>query len=296
MIDKDKIRSIDLASFCQEKLGMRVVHDIGGRVYFLSPFRGEKEASFTVSRRTNRYKDWGMDVTDPNSHGDIINLVMAVENVDFKTALKHIEGDFAREDAPKFEVLQEKDELPGIVIMDERELRDKPLISYIQHRGIDIDICRKYCSEVDVRFPYSKKDPDEIYTVIGFKNDAGGYEVRNSWMKRSTRPKTIRTVKGEIADEWVVFEGFFDYLSALMYFGVEQLRMTAVVLNTTAFLGILYPFMADNKMNWMYLDRDATGKKKIEEMKAYGIAHTDCSYIYDGYKDFNDMWVNHGED
>jgi len=273
---------------------MKVVHDIGGRVYFLSPFRGEKEASFTVSRRTNRYKDWGMDVTDTNSHGDIINLVMAVENVDFKTACKHLEGDFSRDEAPKFEPLEEKLELPGIIIMEERTIVDKPLISYIEHRGIDIDICRLYCSEVDVRFPYSKKDPDELYTVIGFKNDAGGYEVRNSWMKRSTRPKTIRTVKGTLTDEWVVFEGFFDYLSALMYFGVEQMTMTAVVLNTTAFLGSLYPFMAENKMNWMYLDRDTTGKKKIEEMKAYGIPYTDCSEIYEGYKDFNDMWVNHG--
>ena len=292
MIDKDKIRSIDLAAFCQTKLGMKVVHDIGGRLYFLSPFRGEKEASFTVSRRTNRYKDWGMDVTDPNSHGDIINLVMAVENVDFKTALKHIMGDFSRDDAPKFEPLEEKEELPGIVIVEERKIKHKSLISYIEHRGIDVDICRLYCSEVDVRFPYSKKDPDELYTVIGFKNDSGGYEVRNSWMKRSTRPKTIRTIKGDVADEWVVFEGFFDYLSALMYFGVEKLMMTAVVLNTTAFLGSLYPFMAENKMNWMYLDRDTTGKKKIEEMKAYGIAYTDCSYVYNGYKDFNDMWMN----
>ena len=292
MIDKAKIRSIDLASFCQEKLGMRVIHDIGGRVYFLSPFRGEKEASFTVSRRTNRYRDWGVDVTDKSSGGDIIQLVMSVENVDFKTALKHLMGDYQREEAPKFEPLQEKEELPGILVVEERTIEDKSLVSYIQHRGIDIDLCRIYCTEVDVRFPYSKKDPEELYTVIGFKNDSGGYEVRNSWMKRSTRPKTIRTIKGRIADEWAVFEGFFDYLSALMYFGVEQMRMTSVVLNTTAFLGTLYPFMADNKMNWMYLDRDGTGKKKIIEMKEFGIAHTDCSGIYEGYKDFNEMWVN----
>ena len=292
MIDKAKIRSIDLASFCQEKLGMRVIHDIGGRVYFLSPFRGEKEASFTVSRRTNRYRDWGVDVTDKSSGGDIIQLVMSVENVDFKTALKHLMGDYQREEAPKFEPLQEKEELPGILVVEERTIEDKSLVSYIQHRGIDIDLCRIYCTEVDVRFPYSKKDPEELYTVIGFKNDSGGYEVRNSWMKRSTRPKTIRTIKGRIADEWAVFEGFFDYLSALMYFRVEQMRMTSVVLNTTAFLGILYPFMADNKMNWMYLDKDGTGKKKITEMKEFGIAHTDCSGIYEGYKDFNEMWVN----
>ena len=291
LIDKDKIRSIDLVTFCTDKLGLRVVHDIGGRVYFHSPFRSETMPSFTVSRRTNRYKDWGIDTTDKSSGGDIINLVMSLENVDFKTALKHLMGDYQREDAPKFEPLREKEELPGIMVVEERRIEDKSLVSYIQHRGIDIDLCRIYCTEVDVRFPYSKKDPDELYTVIGFKNDSGGYEVRNSWMKRSTRPKTIRTIKGNLTDEWAVFEGFFDYLSALMFFGVEQMRTTSVVLNTTAFLGNLYPFMAENKMNWMYLDTDGTGKKKIGEMKEFGIAHTDCSGIYDGYKDFNDMWV-----
>ena len=292
MIDKGKIRSIDLVTFCTDKLGLRVVHDIGGRVYFYSPFRSETMPSFTVSRRTNRYKDWGIDTTDKSSGGDIINLVMSLENVDFKTACNHLMGDYQREDAPKFEPLREKEELPGIMVMDERTIEDKSLVSYIQHRGIDIDLCRIYCTEVDVRFPYSKKDPDELYTVIGFKNDSGGYEVRNSWMKRSTRPKHIRTIKGNLTNEWCVFEGFFDYLSALMYFGVEQMRTTSVVLNTTAFLGNLYPFMAENKMNWMYLDTDGTGRKKIGEMKEFGIAHTDCSYLYEGYKDFNEMWVN----
>jgi hypothetical protein len=294
LIDKDKIRAIDLATFCQDKLGMRVVHDIGGRVYFYSPFRAETVPSFTVSRRTNKYRDWGIDTTDRSSSGDVIQLVMSVENVDFKTALKHITGDYQRDEAPKFEPLEEKQELPGILIVEERTIKDKTLVNYIEHRGIDIDLCRKYCSEVDVRFPYSKKDPDELYTVIGFRNDSGGYEVRNSWMKRSTRPKTIRTVHGDISDEWCIFEGFFDYLSALMFFGVDKLEMTAVVLNTTAFLGSLYPFLAENKMNWMYLDRDATGRKKIDEMKQYGIPYTDCSYIYEDYKDLNELWTNQG--
>ena len=79
MVDLSKIRSIDLVSFCTEKLGLRVVHDIGGRVYFYSPFRSETMPSFTVSRRTNRYKDWGIDNTDKSSGGDIIVLRLAVK-------------------------------------------------------------------------------------------------------------------------------------------------------------------------------------------------------------------------
>jgi hypothetical protein len=70
---------------------------------------------------------------------------------------------------------------------------------------------------------------------------------------------------------------------------VEQFDRTVVVLNTTAFLGGLYSFMSENKMNWMYLDTDATGKNKIGEMEVYGIPFRDCSYLYEGHKDFNDL-------
>jgi hypothetical protein len=290
VIDKAAIKSLDLVSFCIEKMGLKIVHDIGGRVFFYSPFRSETEPSFTVSRVSNHYKDWGLDITDPASHGDIINLVMSIENVDFRTAMRHIEGDYQRQEPPKFEPVQETNMLPGILVMEEKEIKDKWLIGYIENRKVDVDLCRRYCKELDVRFPYSKTDPDRLYSVIGFKNDSGGYEVRNSFLKKSTRPKTISTIHGEIEDEWMIFEGFFDYLSALQYFGVERFERKAVVLNTTAFLGSLYPMLAENKMNWMYLDRDTTGRAKIADMTRLGIPLTDCSYLYEEHKDFNDLW------
>lgn len=289
MIDLSSIKSIDLASFCTERLGMKVIQDTGGRVYFYSPFRSEGNPSFTVSRRTNRWKDWGEDNTSAKSHGTIIDLVMAIENVDFKVALQRIAGDYRIDSPPRFEALEEKEELPGIMVMSSGKIKDRKLVAYIEGRKIDIDLCRKYCEELEVRFPYSKSDPDRKHKVIGFKNDSGGYEIRNGFLKLSTRPKTIRTIQGEIGDEWMVFEGFFDFMSALTYFGVETFARKAIILNTTSFLGGLYPMMADNKMNWMYLDNDTTGKNRIGEMEVYGLPYRDCSYLYDGFKDFNEM-------
>ena len=289
MINLSTIKSIDLASFCTEKLGMKVIHDIGGRVYFYSPFRSETVPSFTVSRKKNTFMDWGRDFTDQSGHGSIIDLVMALENKNFKDALLSIANDYAIEMPPKHEPYEEKHDLPGILVLEEGVIKNKELVAYVAGRNIDIDLCRLFCKELVVRFPYSKKDPDKKHKIIGFPNDSGGYEVRNSYLKLSTRPKHISTIAGAINDEWMVFEGFFDFLSALQYFGVTAFDRKAIVLNTLSFLGGLYPMMADNKMNWMYLDNDTAGKNKMGEMEVYGIPVRDCSWVYDGYKDFNDL-------
>lgn len=50
------------------------------------------------------------------------------------------------------------------------------------------------------------------YYGIGFKNDSGGYEIRNPYIKTSSAPKDIKTITNN-AKEAVVFEGFFDFLS-----------------------------------------------------------------------------------
>ena len=51
------------------------------------------------------------------------------------------------------------------------------------------------------------------YTMaIGFKNDSGGYELRNPYFKGSSSPKDITTFNNG-AKEATVFEGFIDFLS-----------------------------------------------------------------------------------
>ena len=53
---------------------------------------------------------------------------------------------------------------------------------------------------------------NKTYSAIGFRNNEGGFELRNPWFKGSSSPKAITSFeKG--AEELVVFEGFFDFLS-----------------------------------------------------------------------------------
>ena len=59
---------------------------------------------------------------------------------------------------------------------------------------------------------FTNADKEKIYSAIGFKNNAGGYELRNEYFKGSSSPKCVTYLDNK-ADKISVFEGFFDFLS-----------------------------------------------------------------------------------
>jgi hypothetical protein len=78
----------------------------------------------------------------------------------------------------------------------------------LQQRRIPLEVAECYCKEV--KYELNNRE----YFAIGFKNDAGGYEIRNSYFKGSSSPKEITTCNNG-AKEAAVFEGFTDLLSFL---------------------------------------------------------------------------------
>jgi hypothetical protein len=64
-----------------------------------------------------------------------------------------------------------------------------------------LEIADRYCREIDF-FLYGKKQ-----TVIGFKNNAGGYELRSKNFKGSSSPKDVTFIDIR-TDDVAVFEGF----------------------------------------------------------------------------------------
>ncbi len=89
--DKVRVQQIDLAAFIEDRLGLAPKSKAGGRVTFCSPFREEREPSFTVSYYHGkwRWRDWGGADDD---HGDIIALVERLWKVDFKEAMCSFPG------------------------------------------------------------------------------------------------------------------------------------------------------------------------------------------------------------
>ncbi|MCI5165519.1 MAG: DNA primase [Candidatus Electrothrix sp. GM3_4] len=220
--------------------------------------------------------------------GTIIDLVIAQFNTDVSGALEKLESAFCGGiTAPAPRLVEPKIKESEYFITDIKPLSYLPLISYLNERKIDLQIAKKYVIEL-----YYKKGSDSYFT-IGFENDSGGYETRNSLFKRSFSPKDITTIQGNLDSKKIlIFEGFIDFLSYLTYIQKQELDDHIIILNSVS----LYQ-MAIEKIKKIspsdllfYLDNDEAGEKaKKKIIRETGLkGHSQNSY-YSEYNDLNDF-------
>ncbi|WP_418664569.1 toprim domain-containing protein, partial [Alistipes ihumii] len=152
-------------------------------------------------------------------------------------------------------------------------------------RGIDPAIARTYCREV--RYTIGGKE----YFAIGFRNDAGGWELRNPRFKGSSTPKNITTLDNG-SDTTMVFEGFIDFLSYLSLKANPTPAIDATVLNSVTNLQKAVPFLSHHRVVHAFLDNDDAGRKALARLEE-SLPSTeviDQSVFYRNHKDLNDYW------
>ncbi|MEE3724519.1 toprim domain-containing protein [Riemerella anatipestifer] len=137
------------------------------------------------------------------------------------------------------------------------------LIDYFAERGIERDILEKYTEQVHYKIN------DKYYFGIGIKNEAGGYEIRNPYLKSKIGANDISITKGEKGDELMVFEGMTDMLSFIQMQknkGLETKRTLVIlnsVTNTNKFLERYKDF--SGKV-FLALDRDDAGDLSTKQI------------------------------
>ncbi len=170
--------------------------------------------------------------------------------------------------------------------MEDVPLTSFALLKYLKQRQIPAKIAGKYCREV--RYELSEK----TYYGIGFKNDSGGYEIRNPYFKGSSSPKDITTIKNG-SDEACVFEGFIDFLSfKTMQQDLSENNPDFVVLNSVSFFEKARHFMEQHQAIRLYLDRDMSGQTCTRRALSMSERYRDESKQYKKHKDLNDWLVN----
>ena len=126
--------------------------------------------------------------------------------------------------------------------------------------------------------------------AIGFKNDSGGYELRNRIAKLSTSPKDITTIEGKNRSALNVFEGFMDFLSALTYFKTDRSGCDTIVLNGAGFVKRILDRLPGYHTINLFLDNDKAGLEaaaQIQQIRPDAINRS--QNIYPDCKDFNDF-------
>lgn len=282
----DEIKDIDVVGFLEAR-GFKGTKR-GNRIWFLSPFRPEEtKPSFCVFVNSNKWVDYG----EENRTGDILDLVCKLEGCDTKTAIDILKK---QTDSIRFEPIDIPTE-PLLTVSSVYDSFISPeIILYLKSRGIPKTIYSKHVKEVHYSF---KENPEKVYYGAGWANDEGGWEIRNKIHKYCCSPKAITTVTND-GGTLNLFEGWINFLSALVYFGVDRLEGTTIVLNG---LGMYYrikdTLLQYQKIN-CFLDWGRGGDSVTDMIRStVGVEKVhDNRYLWREDEDLNDMLIRTTQD
>jgi hypothetical protein len=278
-------KQIRIADYLQS-LGYTPVKQQGSSLWYKSPLREEKDASFKVNTDRNLWFDYGL-----GKGGNIIALAEELYASDYMPYLLNKIAERVPHIRPvSFSFRQQASE-PSFQQLEVRELTHPALLNYLQERGINTALARSECKEL--HFIHNGKP----YFAIGFPNVAGGFEVRNRFFKGCIAPKDISHIRqqGEPREKCLVFEGMMDYLSFLTLRmkncpTMPNLdRQDYVILNSVANVSKAIDVLHGYERIHCLLDNDEAGRNAYLDL-ARGVSGRirDFSDNYRGHKDLND--------
>lgn len=271
---KENIRQLSISDYLRNE-GFNPIKEYHSYAMYKSPFREEKAPSFKVDYKANLWYDFGS-----GEGGSIIDLVMRLKKYSYSETLEYLSNYMGNSQAlpvPKHNGYSTKDKMK---IIEVKPLQHSKLLSFLNERKIDLKLAKKYCKEVHYQIQ------DRKYFAIGFKNDVGGYELRNIRFKGCFPPKEITTFNHH-TNTVHLFEGFIDYLSMLTKQPL-QASCSAVVLNSINNLDKAISFLSKHTKINTFLDNDKSGKQTVEKLKKMNLPIIDYSKKYADYKDVND--------
>jgi len=274
----EQIKRISIREYLGAR-GIKPKYERGNKAMYLSPFRQETNASFSVNHDKNVWYDHGT-----GEGGSIIDLVNRLENCSVSEAITRLEKNII---LPFIETRRPATDNSRIEIRSVEPLNHPALVNYLRDRNIDLNAALKYCNEV--RYAINGKE----FFAIGFKNDAGAWELRSPNFKGSSSPKDITTLNNG-SDSVMVFEGFSDFLSYLSLKGSASPTIDTVVLNSVTNLTKAIPFLQSHQTVHAFLDNDEAGKKAVARLRdSLPTAKVvDQSGFYRNNKDINDYIRN----
>ncbi|MFI5162381.1 MAG: toprim domain-containing protein [Sphingobacteriales bacterium] len=279
----DSIRNLDIVEYLAT-LGYqpKEVRKNNTEYWYLSPFRDERKASFKVNRVKNVWFDFGC-----YKGGNMIDFGLMYFNCSLGELMEKFSAGPSLHERVVTDSEYSGDIKTGHVItVSERPLYTYRLQDYLHGRMIPLSVAKQHCCELSYQLN------GHSFYGIGFKNDLGGYEVRNSLGKYCIGSKAITTVNNNAA-EVNVFEGFMDFLSFKTTYQKEAgIKRDFVILNGAGLFDKAEAFLERHQLVRLWLDRDNTGLALTKRALALGEKYRDESGLYSKYEDLND-WLCH---
>lgn len=277
-MDVRQMREIPIADFLNA-MGIHPTKQKGNALWYSAPYRMERRPSFKVDINRNVWFDFGI-----GKGGDIFDLAGEfIGSKDFLLRAAFI----ARNGAYPLPIIEhpQRNEEKEPVFNDiwVRPLQDTRLLGYLEERGINAHVAIPNCEEVRYRVRGKR------YYAIGFRNDAGGLELRNRIFKGCIPPKDI-SLKRNGSDVCAVFEGFMDCLSAMQ---IGTIASDWLVLNSVSNVEKAVKVLQGYERIECYLDNDDAGRRTLEKLRAnFGEKVIDRSSLYVDHKDLNEFLLS----
>jgi len=277
----ENFKETDMVSFLYE-LGFQPSKIRGHDYWYSSPLRNERTASFKVNRRLNKWFDHGL-----GKGGNLVDFGILYYNCSVGELLQKSATDLAlHQPVHHYPAQPQRDQENKIQILDVKPLFSTPLFQYLSQRKIPSKIASLHCKEAV--YDLGGKQ----YYAIGFKNNSGGYELRNAFVKLSSSPKDFTLIdKG--SKDIHVFEGFFDMLSYLtLYNNPRKQQQSILILNSLSFFEKARSILEAHEKISLYLDRDKAGMDQTRYALSISDRYRDKSSLYQHHKDLNDWLVS----
>ena len=275
-MDFEEIKKLDILDYLQAN-GHQPVKIQYGNAWYLSPLRQENTPSFKVNLNKNLWFDFGS-----GEGGNIISLVIKLCNCSVSEVAKLLDG---RNCTIRERHYKPADESGRIIIRHIQPLTSHALIDYISSRRVNVGLAKRFLKEAS----YSVHG--KHYFALAFRNDMGGYELRNSWFKTGSSPKYFTTISGTDDSQINVFEGFMDFLSCCTFYRKVPVFRT-IVLNSLSFLPKVEKEFAEVKSVNLFLDNDPAGRTATGTiMSVHPHVKDWAPVLYSDSKDFNEFLI-----
>jgi len=278
----------------------------GDDIWYCSPFRTEDKPSFKVNTKTNRWYDFGKS---SKAGGTIIDFIVELKQCSINEALEFLDKtgrnsvNFPNnplfsfpEQAVKKNDRGEAQAEKGIKkskleIVSIKMLNNPALLQYLSLRKVNTLIAKKYLQEIYIRNTVTGK----TYFALCFKNDSGGYEWRNKYMRGVMGNKDTTYIQNSPnSSKIALFEGFFDFISYLTYLKGEKPLTDYIILNSVTMINkavTLIKKKGYTDIN-LFLDNDEAGNIGVTQFqKLLKVNIHDKRSVYKSFKDFNDFIV-----
>ena len=247
--------------------------------WFLNPFANENHASFKINKNLNYWY-----LHSEGIGGNNINFMQKYLNASVKEVLEWAEQNFFSFQYQNNSNTKQKALANNYTIIEVKDIQHQALLEYLKSRKVENQTT--YLKEIHYQIN------DKSYFGIGFKNDSGGFEIRNKYSKICLGKKDISTNKnGE--GSLRIFEGFFDFLSFKnIEDNLQKKSSDYIILNSVSMISKIKNLIQNYQKVELYFDNDNSGNRAVEMIKNAGENIEDCRILYKNHKDLNEFLMS----